>query len=852
MLLRTAKVSIVGLLISISTIVSAQVKLDYYLPEINYSERFPSPQQVLDYQVGEWHVTHDQLIKYMTEACASSPNCTLSEYARSYENRPLVYLTISSEENLAKIDQLKSLHNRLVTGPKIPSDSLDQIPLVLYQGYSIHGNESSGSNAAMLLAYYLLAGESSFLDKLLDENIILLDPCYNPDGLQRFSTWANMHKFKNLNPDPNSREFNEVWPGGRTNHYWFDLNRDWLFNIHPESKGRIEVFHEWKPDVLTDHHEMGSHSTFFFQPGIPSRTNPNTPQVNQDLTEKISYYHAAFLDSIGSKYYTKESFDDYYYGKGSTYPDINGCIGILFEQASSRGHLQETRNGLLSFPFTIRNQLVTSLSTQKAAVNLKKEILSYKQEFYQGKNRKKGKGAFVFSASDPYIRDFFLNMLRRHQVEVYQLKHAIDLDGIRYDPTDGYVVPLRQTQSELAKTIFEKVNRFPDSTFYDVSTWTIPLALNIPYSESGITPEYTDIYSQPFKNERSIPDNCVAVLADWEAYLAPGFLYELLANNIDVQVLTEPSSYLTGETYSNFGRGSLIIDYSLFVKDEARLTSAWLYETADRYRVKLSPIQSSLSPKGKSTGSPKAPKIKSPKIGMIVGKGVNAYEAGAAWYQCDQRWGVPVSLLDIHLDPDMKLDKYDVIILPDGQYSNRSSTDNKIKSWVAKGGILIAMRRAINYTDKLKLTHASNKKNEEVYDMSGAYEMHSHDQGSHVIGGAIFEAEIDLSHPLFFGYSQNSLPVFKRGTQFYELTDNPYAVPMHYSENPVLSGYCSAKNRDLASNSAALMLYGHGSGKIIAMVDNPNFRAYWLGGSKLFANALFYSQLIDNKTLDKG
>ena len=210
---------------------------------------------------------------------------------------------------------------------------------------------------------------------MLDELVILFDPSFNPDGLQRFAYWANTNKNQILTADPNDREYNEVWPGGRTNHYWFDMNRDWLPAQLPESQARIKTFTKWLPNILTDHHEMGTNSSFFFQPGIPSRVNPLTPAMNQKLTQKIGSFHVEAFDKLGSLYYSEEDYDDFYYGKGSTYPDINGGIGILFEQASSRGHIQESDNGLLTFPFTIRNQLTAGLSTTlKAAAEMRLEV----------------------------------------------------------------------------------------------------------------------------------------------------------------------------------------------------------------------------------------------------------------------------------------------------------------------------------------------------------------------------------------------------------------------------------------------------------------------------------------------
>ena len=254
---------------------------------------------------------------------------------------------------------------------------------MVYQGFSIHGNEPSGANAGLAYAYYLAAAQGNEIEETLSNVVILMDPSFNPDGLQRFAYWANTNKSINLVADNNEREYHEVWPGGRTNHYWFDMNRDWLPVQLPESRARIETFYKWLPNILTDHHEMGTNSTFFFQPGEPTRVHPLTPQINQELTAEIGTYHAKALDNIGSLYYSEEGYDDYYYGKGSTFPDVNGGIGILFEQASSRGHIQESENGLLTFPFTIRNQFTTALSTIEAAKNMRGKINDYQRQYFQ-------------------------------------------------------------------------------------------------------------------------------------------------------------------------------------------------------------------------------------------------------------------------------------------------------------------------------------------------------------------------------------------------------------------------------------------------------------------------------------
>ena len=350
------------LFLCLSFSVSAQkVDLTYYLPkDVSYNQNIPTPKSIIGHEVGEWHITHDKLVTYMKALAASSDRITLENRGKTFEDRPLLLLTITSPKNHQNLEKIRQDHLDATNNNTL---DISKNPIVVYQGFSIHGNEPSGSNAALAVAYYLAAAEGSEIDDLLNNTVILFDPSFNPDGLQRFAYWANTNRSKNINPDPNDREYNEIWPRGRTNHYQFDMNRDWLPVQLPESKARIASFHKWLPNILTDHHEMGSNASFFFQPGIPSRTNPLTPQMNQDLTKEIATYHAKSLDKIGSLYYSEESFDDFYYGKGSTFPDINGSIGILFEQASSRGHAQETKNGVLTFPFTIRNQFTAALST---------------------------------------------------------------------------------------------------------------------------------------------------------------------------------------------------------------------------------------------------------------------------------------------------------------------------------------------------------------------------------------------------------------------------------------------------------------------------------------------------------
>ena len=531
-------------------------ELSYYLPsDVTYNELIPKPRDIIHHEVGEWHVTHDRLVNYMQAIAKAAPDrVKLKIMGFTYESRPQVLLVITSKNNHARLEQIRQQHLLLSDPSKSASLNINDMPIVVYVGHSIHGNEPSGSNAALVSAYYLAAAQGKEIDDMLENVVILFDPSFNPDGLQRFSTWANQHKSKTLVTDPNSREFNEVWPGGRFNHYWFDLNRDWLPAVHPESQNRVRLYHQWKPNILTDHHEQGSNASFFFQPGVPSRVNPLTPKKNQELTEKLGRFHAKYLDKIGSLYFTKENYDDFYYGKGSTFPDINGAVGILFEQASSRGHAQETGNGILRFPFTIKNQFVTVLSTLEGARQLRKEFLEFQRDFYMQSVSNQNKG-YVFGDKNDRGKTFlFIEMMQRHGIAIHEYAGANDNE---FEKGTAYTVSLNQPQQVLIKAIFDKQLAFTDSLFYDISSWTMPLAYGIPYKEAAISKsgKKLDDLKMPV-GELLGSKSDYGYLFEWDEFYAPRALLELQQAGLITKVATNKTEISTSAGLKKFDYGT--------------------------------------------------------------------------------------------------------------------------------------------------------------------------------------------------------------------------------------------------------------------------------------------------------
>lgn len=818
-----------------------KASLSYYLPQnVTYNQNIPTPQSVIGHEVGEWHVTHDKLVMYMKILANSSDRITLEDRGKTFEDRPLLLLTITSPKNHQNIEQIRKNHVAL-TETSGQSSDVSNMPIVVYQGFSIHGNEASGSNAALLLAYYLAAAEGTQMNNLLENTVILLDPSFNPDGLQRFAGWVNMHKSKHLITDPQDREFSEIWPQGRTNHYWFDMNRDWLPVQLPESRARIKSFHEWMPNILTDHHEMGSNSSFFFQPGIPSRTHPLTPQMNQDLTKEIATYHAKAFDKLGSLYYTEESFDDFYYGKGSTFPDINGSIGILFEQGSARGHVQESENGLITFPFAIRNQFTAALSTLEAAQNMRTSILNYQRQFYADARKEASAHsakAIVFGDEKDAAKTYhFAEMLQRHQIVFHEVKNDFTQNGKTYKKGASFIIPTNQRQHRLINAMFDKRTQFQDSLFYDISAWTLPLAFNLQYQElNSISNAGNKVTELKAPNGTVNGSGNYAYLFEWNEYYAPKALALIKAKGVRAKVAMKPFT-LEGVRYDY---GTIMIPVQNQRLDAQQMQQFLTY-VANKSHLNITAVSSGLT-EGIDLGSNNFEAINDIKVAMIIGDNINPYDAGEIWHLFDQRYEIPLTKLDIRDFGRNDLSKYTHIILPNTSSLSTDDT-NKLKTWVRNGGTIIGYRNAVKYLNTNQFITLAIKKTE-IDAKNVSFEDKGNHNGAQVIGGAIFNTKIDRSHPINFGYLQNELPMFRNTTVFITPNEKSYHNPIQYTNNPLLSGYISEENLAHLKNTVPFQTSRMGSGRVIVFTDNTNFRAFWYGTNKLLMNAIFFSGMM--------
>ena len=823
----------------------SQPDLSTYLPtSFGYNSEIPTPKDILGYHPGEWHVSHDQMVYFMRTMAQRSPRIEIDEYGFSYEKRPLIHAIISHPDNLSRIEDIKK-NRQNMADPNQNVDTTNE-PIVVWIGPSVHGNEASGVNSALVTTYFLAAATGDEIEKILKNTVIIVEGSFNPDGMNRFASWVNSHKsLTKPSPDPQDLEHNEAWPRARTNHYWFDLNRDWLPVQHPESQSRINKLHDWKPNVVTDHHEMGSNSTFFFQPGIESRQNPLIPQTVWNLTEKIANYHVQALDSIGELYYAKESFDEFYFGYGSTYPDITGAIGILFEQGSTRGHAQKTVNGLRNFSDGVRNHFNAALSTIRGAHALRTEMHAHLSNFYQNAitaaNNDPVK-AYVFGATEDKAKVHELvRILKNHKITVNKLSGQLNASGHQFKSEDSYIVSLQQPEYRVAKTIFETEQSFGDSLFYDVSSWTFPLSMGIPYASlssrtfnSGLIGK--EVESLDSKGELIGSETNYAYAFEITGYYAHRALYQILDRKLRAKVATEPFQYNS----KDFDYGSIIVP----VKDQ-ELSSQEIRELmallAKENAIDIHTINTGYTSKV-NLGSNYFQDVKKPKTAIVGGDGVFGNEVGEIWHLLDYRMQTPLTILDNDNLSKLDLSKYNTLIMVNGSYDTLLAPT--LKGWISDGGTLIAQKNAVKWlSDRKLIQNEFLEEEKDTLEIRPYADMRKY-EGAKLTSGTIFNATIDRSHPVLYGYERNTLALFRNHNMFMKRTKSSYGNPANYTSSPLISGYVFRDNLKKISNTTAVSISSVGKGRIISILDNPNFRAIWYGTNKMLMNAIFFGRNI--------
>ena len=842
---KTTMKKIFLLFILLSVCFSVFSQNDYFLPKKKLNPAIPTPEAFFGYPIGSHHTRWDKIVEYMKELDRVSDRVSVQRIGETNEHREQIIVSFSTPANINRLEEIRQNH-KVLTDPSKSMPDVTKMPLVIWLGYNVHGNEPSGGEASILTAYYLTASEDPEALAWLNDAVILMEPVINPDGRDRHTHWANMHKGNPMVADPNDREHNEVWPGGRTNHYWFDLNRDWYLAVNVESRNRLAFYHQWLPNVVTDFHEMGTNATHFFEPTKENAENPLVPKyVYKNLNISFAKHFEQAMNEIGSLYYTKESFDNLYPGYGSSYPDMQGGLGLLFEQASSRGHVQESQNGDLTFGFTIRNQLVNALATLRASLAEKENLLKHQRNFYtetiaQGKNSLT-KGYLIGDANDQSRNRAFWDMLLQHNVEFYQLSADVTENGVIFKKGKAIIIPSAQPQYLMVRSIFDRPTTFADSLFYDASAWNLALAYNLPHTELKKDFQKGERITKKdlSPNLPSVTKSNYAYLIEWTDFYAPKALSQLLDNGVIVKAAFKTFS----NAGKNYGYGTLLIPVQR-QKQNADELHQLVEKISQNTGVVVENVSTGFNTSGVDLGSNAFQTVKKPQAMILTGGGVTSSEVGEIWHLLDTKVGMPITKIEVYNFPRVNLNRYNTIVLAGGNYAalEKSSVD-KLKGWIANGGTLITQKTASEWVIKQGIT--KEKLREAKADSSRVkprvnFEDVQNLEGAKQTGGAIFEAELDISSPIGFGYTSKKLPIYRNNNTVLERSIGAANSVLIYTTNPRICGYVHQESLKRIANSSAINIAYEGNGRVILFSDNPNFRGTWFGTNKLFLNALFF------------
>ncbi|WP_300556645.1 M14 family zinc carboxypeptidase [Maricaulis sp.] len=828
--------------------------IDFYQVDgVEYDASIPAPEDRLGFGVGEHPIRHDQLVSYMTEIANGSDRISVETIGYSHQRRPILFFTITSPENHARIDEIRESHLAQLD----PSQPAGDGPAVIWINYGVHGAESSGMDAAIPALYHFAAAQGAEIEQTLDDAVILMTAVFNPDGHSRRVNHVEMFAGSARVTNP-AHEQHNLWTQARVNHYWFDLNRQWLLQTQPESQAWLTQWHRWKPQVSADFHEMGTESTYYFHPGEPLRRNPLIPERARDLTIGIAQRHIEFLDSEGRLYTSEEGFDNFYVGKGSTYPQVNGSLGILFEIGAARGGLIEAERGLVSHSDNVRTQFRTTLTTVQGALDQRDEIAAYQRQFFAdalaAASADNTSGYVIAADGDPVRLNYFLDLLERHDIRFYEAARDIRAGGRNFAPGEAFIVPLEQPQYTMIRSMFDRPTEFAENVFYDVSGWTMPLAYDLDYAELSNIPRGMmgeEAQSQPLA-QPAPPVSSYGYIVRWSDYYAPRALYRLLDADVRVRVATQAVTIHTHQGLMDFTPGTVFIP---FMGQE--ISREAIHEMVSDIAAEDGvPVFSALS--GSTPGN--TPdlgdgagfrSVDRPEVLVLFDDGLSLNDAGEVWHQLDHRMHIPVTLRRKDQIGSLDWSRYTHLVIVGGGRTSLGDAQERVEQWVREeGGIVIATRQAARTMQNAffgddEAEANSSDENDAPVERRDYSSMRIND-AEHVIGGTIFAGDLDTSHPIGFGYMDRFIPLHRNTTIVLDRPDNdPFAVVVEYTEEPLLSGYASQRRLDEIAGTPAVVARRAGAGSVILFVDNPNFRATFRGTEKMFLNAIFFGGLMD-------
>jgi len=826
---------ILGVLIFLQTVSIAQLQ---------------SPDQFLGYKPGTRFTPHWKIVSYFQHAAAHAGSMMkLQSYGETNEGRPLYVAFISSPDNINNLENIRRNNLRLANQSNDGTPEIANAPAIVWLSYNVHGNESSSSEASMMTLYSLLDPANARTKGWLRNTVVIIDPCLNPDGRDRYVNWYNSVVGKKMNPDRVTREHREPWPGGRYNHYYFDLNRDWAWQTQVESEQRIRIYNQWLPHVHVDYHEQGINEPYYFAPAAEPLHEVITPW-QRDFQVTIGKNNAKYFDEQGWLFFTKEYFDLFYPSYGDTYPILNGSIGMTYEQGgSSEGGLGVVTDegDTLTLLDRVNHHFSTSMSTIEVSSQHANKMVNEFRKFFTDAVQQ-GVGEY---------KTYIIKYGNGNGQRVQALMKLLEKNNIRYGTGTGsargynyftgkeehftfnspdIIIPSQQPRSALVKVMFEPKSKLIDSATYDISAWSLPYAYGL---NAYASRERINIANAIDVGIRPIPGTNYGYVMHWDGVKSAKTAGQLLQKGFLLRYSEQPFE-LSG---NKFNRGSIII---LRTSNRSVGQDNWktVREIADKNGVQIFPVSTGFVDKGPDFGSDKVRPFKAPKIALLTGEGVNPIATGEIWHFMEKELDYPVSLINANDYSRVNWNEYQVIILPSGNYrflSDKAQAD-ELKSWVNKGGRLIALKEAVSQLARadfgIKSKKPAEPKDTSDYQSLKIFENRERDAITESTPGSIWKVELDNTHPLAFGYPSHYFTL-KTDENIYEFIKAGGWNVGVIKKSAQVAGFVGAQLQPRMQDGLIFGVQNIGNGTVTYLGDDVLFRNFWENGKLMFCNALF-------------
>jgi len=805
-----------------------------------------SPDEFLGYQLGSHFTPHYKVADYFRQtASASAKNMKLIEYGKTNEGRPLMVAIVSSPENISKLEQLRANNLVLATGANNAID-LTQQPAILWLSYNVHGNEANSTETAMKMLYTLVSGINKPANEWLKNTVVVIDPCLNPDGRDRYVNYFNSVVGKTPNSDPSSREHIEPWPGGRPNHYYFDLNRDWAWQTQIESQQRLALYNQWMPQVHVDFHEQSYNEPYYFAPAAEPVHQDITPW-QKSFQVVVGKNNAKYFDAEGWQYFTKERFDLLYPSYGDTYPLYNGSIGMTYEQGGIRAGLSVVTNDgdTLTLKDRIAHHFTTGMSTlEVSSLNHQKLLAEFKKYFQQELANSPGiYKSYIIKATSLSRLKKLAELLKRNKIEFAfggdKTGRAYDYDTQKEESfsvsRNDLIVNIQQPRAVLANVLLEPQTVVTDSNTYDITAWALPYVYGLKgyASKESIKGKFPTIEEPTIINTEV--EKPLAWLFNWGTREDVRVLTALQKENIKVRQADQPFS-VNGRDYP---AGTLIV---LRAENEKTIRGikdkiAFIAKMQDK---PIQAVSSGFVEKGKDFGSNVYPLLKQPKIAIASGAEVSSLAFGEAWFFLEHDLNLSPVIINAKDLNNLDINKVNTLILPDGSYS--AFIGDGLTAWLNKGGKLILMEDAIeSVLDKkgfdIKKKEAIVKKDEKPEANKLLFKDKNKDDFETTIPGAIYKINLDSSHPFSYGLGKTYYSL-KTDRKIYEPFVQGWNVGL-INEKSLMAGIVGKKAREELKSGLLIGVQDFGRGQVVYLANDPLFRNFWESGKTLFSNIIF-------------